>query len=821
MTIFLPTEIRENIAIINKVPWGFFRFKESPWDCLSVKEKLFKVSGLSGLFTSLVKPGYKFSIYKVRRKKDWEKELDKVKKAAPNETKVALEKTVNAWKQYIQVNDLDHEYETILAVQLSHKLNMIHYISDITGIPYEKIHPFSADVLNDRNFLQLKKECQSLINGYPLKPMTTEEVIEFYRNYNYQGMEKPPIDEELYYQYPWDTTDYTWLMPNPFEDEDKFIRIDGPQEARYIAFYAVALLPSKIVTPGFDFFTEIESLGIPVEAQLRCEIISSQSARQFVERKRRAARQNSQHMMEAGNESVDDYRTEESAEKMLLESKRAAKGLNKVQIFFSVSAHNPEELEEYCEVLKRYFEQKDVTAKRLIADQMEAYENWLPSSRWSVMGYQLRIFPNRSAAITLPGMTEICGDQTGLPKGIMQRNGRIFRYFLPTGNINDTASVLVIVGPTGSGKTHLAYDIIRDILLTIPARGIAMDPKDEKKGIAQNFPGYENIQEITVDGNEYPGVFDPFRVLRRDLERAKEKAIAIIQKVTNFYDVEHENIIVKAVDKVGFKAQSDPNYHPLMIDVVEELKQMGDRRAEDIAFKLERISRLSHGKLILGDPNAPGAKKLQMPQTGFIVIRIAGLNLPDKGQEAVDLDQRVSQAVNIGKNLLCYEFLMQGKETGIFSFLYSDECYHDFEMEETRKDYEHITRKGRSSFCGIIFATQNPSDIPRSILNNTSTYICLGTKQRQETELALRELGIDPKNEEMAEELERLGSLQSKENLESEDYSERKYSLGYVRDIYDRTGLVQFITPEDEVRTFLNTNPLSKSKNKKTEHEVV
>jgi hypothetical protein len=177
--------------------------------------------------------------------------------------------------------------------------------------------------------------------------------------------------------------------------------------------------------------------------------------------------------------------------------------------------------------------------------------------------------------------------------------------------------------------------------------------------------------------------------------------------------------------------------------------------------------------------------------------------------------------VNIGKNLLCYEFLMQGKETGIFSFLYSDECYHDFEMEETRKDYEHITRKGRSSFCGIIFATQNPSDIPRSILNNTSTYICLGTKQRQETELALRELGIDPKNEEMAEELERLGSLQSKENLESEDYSERKYSLGYVRDIYDRTGLVQFITPEDEVRTFLNTNPLSKSKNKKTEHEVV
>lgn len=829
MTIFLPTEIRENIAVINKIPWGFGKFSLSPWECLSNKEKLMKVEEIAGMFTTMLQPGQRMALYKVRRRKDWRRELETFSEKAPTETKQSVEKTIRAWINYIGTYELDQEYEFIIAIQLSHQKNLIHMTSDITGIPYEKLFPYARDLLNDKNLDRFKKEFHNRTQGHKIRPLTSQEVVEFYRDFNYQGMDKPPIDKEIYKKWPWDCADFTWLMPNPYEDEDRYIRIDGEREARYMAFYAVSLLPARIITPGFDLFEEIEGLGIPVSAQYRCEIVDSRMTRMFVDRKRRATKQNHHHNWEAGVESADDYETEASAERMLMESKRSRGISNTVQIFFSVTARDPEELEEYCVMLQDYFEQKSVTAKRVIADQMEMYENWLPTNRWSVMGYKLRVFPDRSAATTLPGMSEIVGDKTGLPKGFMHRNGRVFRFFLPTGNMNDTASVAVIVGPTGSGKTHLAYDIIRDILITIPARGIAMDPKDEKKGIAKHFPGYSNVQEITVDGNKYPGAFDPLRVLKRDLERAKEKAIAIIQKVTNFYDVEHENIIVKAVDQVGVKAQADPNYEPSMIGVVEELKKMGDQRAEDIAFKLERISRLSHGKLILGDPNVPGAKKLQMPKTGFIVIRIAGLNLPDKGQEAVDLDQRVSQAVNIGKNLLCYEFLMQGKEIGIFSFLYSDECYHDFEQPETRKDYEHIVRKGRSNFCGIIFATQNPSDIPRSILNNTGTYICLGTKQREETEIALRELKIDPKNEVLAEELERLGSLQSKENLETEEglIPKRDYSLGYVRDIYDRTGLVRFVTPEEEVRAFLNTNPVSRAmkmgtaQEKETEFEVV
>jgi hypothetical protein len=814
MTVFLPTEIRNNIVIINKVPWGFGRFRISPWECLSNKEKLMRVEEFSNLYSMLVKAGHQVVVYKVRKQRDWRKQFDEIVNQAPLETKESLQKTISAWQKYIEGYGLHEEYECIIAIQLDHQKNFIHFASDLTGIPYEKIFPYAADVLSDKTFDRLQNDFFNRVSGYKIEPLTAEEVVEFYRDFNYQGMPKPPIDETVYQKWPWDTADFTWLMPNPYEDEDKYIRIDGEREARYVAFYAVSLLPGKIITPGFDLFEGIESLGIPVNAQFRCQIVDPRMTRMFVDRKRKATKQNHQHNWEAGVESADDYETQSSAEKMLMESKRSRGISNTAQIFFSVAARDPEELDYYCSQLQDYFEQKGVTAKRVIADQMEMYENWLPSNRWSVMGYKLKLFPDRSAAITLPGASELVGDKWGLPKGIMHRNGRLFRLFLPAGNINNTASVAVIVGPTGSGKTHLAYDMIRDMLLTIPARGIAMDPKNEKKGIAKHFPGYDNVQEITVDGTEYPGVFDPLIILKRDIERAKEKAIAIIQKATNFYDVATENIIVRAVDEVGFKYQAAPSsYEPSMIKVIEELKAMENEKAADIAFKLERISRLSHGKLIFGDPNMPGAKKIQMPRTGFIVIRIAGLNLPDKGQEAVDLDQRVSQAVNIGKNLLCYEFLMQGKDTGIFSFLYSDECYHDFEMEETRKDYEHITRQGRSNYCGIIFATQNPSDIPRSILNNTGTYICLGTKQREETEIALRELKIDPKNEALAEELERLGSLQSKENLEHYDgmMVERSYSLGYVRDIYDRTGLVRFVTPEEEVRRFLNTNPVVKA----------
>ena len=159
-----------------------------------------------------------------------------------------------------------------------------------------------------------------------------------------------------------------------------------------------------------------------------------------------------------------------------------------------------------------------------------------------------------------------------------------------------------------------------------------------------------------------------------------------------------------------------------------------------------------------------------------------------------------------GISVLVEQFLIEGKQKGVFSFFVGDEAYFYLKSKAGSQQIERNFRLGRSKFCGNIICTQNPSDIPGSLLNHVGVYICLGTKEDEETRQAMKALQVDPENIDIFEDLKNLGQAQSLSAVR-EKIEDRQFSVGYVRDLAGRVGRVKFITPQKHVREFLKTRP--------------
>lgn len=803
MTIYLPTEIRENISVINRVPWGWGRLPLTHW-LSDMKNRFIKIQDAKDLFTHLQPTDHVCTLYMTRRKRDWRKELDELKSRALRKNQNSLEKTIEAWLQTLESSGTE-EYEFYLAVQLDTKMNLLAMTANLLDVEAERIWPFAGELLTDEKVQELSEKFLEWTGKFGIEPLAAHEIAEFYRDHNYLGMRKPPLEETLFSSGRWKTPDTTWLMPNPIEVHDKFVRIDGEWDTRYVSFVSVALFPQKILVPGFDLFYEVQTWGLPVEGMIRWKQRDPKMTRFFANRKYRAAKSNNEHIREIGQTLLADEETEAKAELFHREVTKSSTPMNVARIVFKVSASTPNELNSACEYLINQLENKGVIAERNRGDQDLLYDQWLPVNRWRVVGYKQELLPTRTAAIVMPGITDVCGDPDGLPMGRIVQNHRPFRLFLPYGALNDRASVMVINGPLGSGKTHLANQVAIYTAKMLPSRVIIEDPKAEKESgeIEAYFKEMDiDVRVIELSGSKYPGVLDPFGIVR-NLEKAKQKAISMIQQATSLYDAKSEDIITEAVDRVGARA-IEPGYKPSMGKVIEELLNDPSDKAKRIGRWLERAGRLQLGQLIFGDRSAPGAEAFELPETGVIFLKIAGLNLPGRGEDARDIEQRMSLAVNYGKNILIHEFLLEGKEKGVFSVFVNDESWKDFQNPYSGKETKTIARLGRSNFCGVIFCTQHPSDIPDEIWNLCSTYVCLGVEHRKEAYRAMQQLRIDPEEEDIADELESLGAKQSEE---SQRKKERTSSFGFVRDLFGRTAFVEFLTPEREMKDFLKSRP--------------
>lgn len=831
MALYLPSEIRENIAVINGIPWGFGRFQAFPYDGLSVEEKLYHIKQAYSFFKNVVKPDLTGCVWLVRKEQSWNEEFAKIRKTCPEENKSEIAQLEDAWIQTFEKEGVQSQYEFIFAIELP--------IDNPLRQKLAELNPFAADVfqrwirrftgvsLQGKSFEYLKHLFQKQTAPYSVEELTAEEIMDFYQKHNYRGLPRPNIKRGNIRR----PSSLHFLMPNPIEDCGKYVRIDGAQGSRYVTFLVAALYPEEILAPGFDLLYDIQGLGIPVEVQLWWKQKGYKDAKLFVERKKKTAISNRQHNSEISHYSLADEDVQAQAEVMEREINSTKDPLNEVRLVFCVTAETgEEELDHYVKFLEKYLEDKGITPHQSAADQSAYYDAWCPHARWTPMGFSFPMFPGRSAALAIPGATDQLGDEAGLPKGIITTNGSIFRLDFSYGARSDQTSNIVIVGQSGSGKTHLADDVVRDTLLTLPGRGIYMDVKDEHNHW-HKAPGLEGkVQYRVLDGYLNPGILDPFHLIQLvDTDELSEGIDAEEHRLSKAKEIAYDMILQTlgiSAEQQNFARQNDVleavdlacrSGRPSMAAVVEELKNSPREEAQEMGSYLERIQSLPLGALIFG--KVKEGEELQFPRTGLIILGIKNIKLPENNRQAMTISEKISEACMTGISVLVEQFLIEGKQKGVFSFFVGDEGYFYMKSRSGSHQIERNFRLGRSKFCGNIICTQNPSDIPYSLLNHVSTYICLGTKEDNETLEAMKALGVDLENRDVFEELKDLGTKQSLNALKQK-IKEREFSEGYVRDLAGRVGRVKFITPQIHVREFFKTRPDFVQQHEKTEKDV-
>jgi hypothetical protein len=811
--IHLPSEIRENIAVINGTPWGFGRFRTFSYDGLSTEEKLYRISQAYSFFKHAIKPGYTGCLWLVKREREWNQAFAKIKNRCPEENTEHISELQEAWLQTFEREGAQAQYEFIFAMELSSESFFRQKVASLLPVSsdsfQDRIASFTGVSLKGGKFEKFKSEFRERTVNFEIEELTADEVMSFYQRHNYRDMKKPDVRKGK------KPSSLHFLMPNPIEDCGRYIRIDGSDECRLVTFITAAIYPDEIEAPGFDLLYHLQALGIPVEAQLWWKQKGHKEARYFAERKKKLAKSSNEHNSEINHFSLFDQEIQVQAEQLEQEISSAQESLNEVRLVFAVQAESEEELNFYVKTLEDFLERKGITPHRSAADQGAYYDAWLPHTRWQPMGYDFPMLPLRTAALSLPGAIDEVGDPEGLPKGIVLSNQSVFFLDFSYGARIDQTSNIVISGQSGSGKTHLADNITLDTLLMTYSRGLYMDLKEEHDHW-DRAPGLKGkVQYKILDGHLNPGILDPFHLIQRvddeeigegidaemhRLSKAKEIALDMILNMlgTQNQDFKQRNKILEALDAACDKG------NPSMNSVIQILKESSHEEDREIGAYLERMQSLPLGALILGKPKE--YQSLEFPQTGLIILGIKNLRLPEDGRPAVTISEKLSEVCMTGISVLVEQFLIEGKQKGVFSFFVGDEAYFYLKSKAGSQQIERNFRLGRSKFCGNIICTQNPSDIPGSLLNHVGVYICLGTKEDEETRQAMKALQVDPENIDIFEDLKNLGQAQSLSAVR-EKIEDRQFSVGYVRDLAGRVGRVKFITPQKHVREFLKTRP--------------
>lgn len=762
----------------------------------------------------------------LRKNYDWADEFAKVIRSSPEKHRESLRKSSEAWIQKIYEEGGQSQYEYIVAGEIPRQLKgwgtFRHMLTRQTPIQLPDVFGGS---LSDRKFSHYLDIFGQKTAQYGIKPINEVDICRFYMQHNHRGLPMPDLNKFIK---PGKLKgDLAWLQPNrvtPITSKDgrfgPHVRLTSAHGVRYVSFMTVSLQPMSVAYPGTDLFHSIQGTGLPVEAFARILYKGPSDAKAFAEKQRKAAESNVHHSAQINQDSQHDYESVKSANAQESEAHSRNFGMNYVRIVFSMTATHPAELDDYCNAFMTWLSDvKGIKADRFAGDQGEYYDCWMPAPHWSAVGYQHEMFPDRTAAYLTPGAADALGDDTGMPVGFLESNGSVVRIDFPRGAEINQGSNMIIVGPTGSGKTHLASEIIEKTKLTTPSRGLIADQKNEHRKWAEEKFGLSENQYYSIDGYMNPGVFDPFHLIQRvddeylsaeyhveeyKIRRQETLAYQLIETIQGISDTDPmrfkwENAVKQAIRRTIDQGDAS------MAGALEQLLQVEEPEIQDFAQSLEGKSHSPKGQLIFGRPQ-PG-KEIRFPEEGIIVLGVnAKLDLPRKGQKAVNDEQRMSLAVLAGFNTLTEQFLLEGKEMGVFSWLFQDDAknFNNNEMMEEISD--HIFRLGRSKFCGVIMATQNPSDPPRELLQQTSIYICMGARTEEEADIAMKDLGMDLSNDEIRLQLRELGREQAEEGQDPEELQDRTFSRGYLRDLSGRAGLVRFVTPEKERREFLKTS---------------
>ena len=791
----MPTRIEGNLAWIGQRPWAFYKLVPYSYEPLSDAEKEAQFVQAERFFRHIQEADYHVYMWVVRRRFDWQKYLHDLAESAEPRFREAAHEVTGYWARTIYGSHALPDYDTIIALELPLPIaRKYRFLTQTFGIPTRWVEQMmglggksifreerEGARIRERN---LSNRINDLVPAVPLEPA---EIADFYRHHFWRGFNMKGLPEKLRRVWPKGEQDYTWLSEGLVIDRLRHVELVQGEEKRYVAFVSMASVPDELMIPGHELFYRMIAQRFPVESMIRWKHIAPKQAMRIVQRKKLDVKDAAGHVAEVDDVPLSVLEKQEAATALELHMQHTRPPLLESRVTFCVEAESEEELNDYTETIIDILDDFGFVGARPTGEQVQLFEGWLPSSQWTGYGYRLQLLPQVAGAITMPGASSILGDPNGIPVGFSGR-GSVVKLDLARGpQMNKSASV-VVTGTLGSGKSFTLNTLLYYAALIWGARIFIVDPKGERSHWPGSLPGLEDqIRLLVLDGRKNPGALDPFRLMD-DKGSAAEIAVSILSQLLQTKNREEELILLEAAK------QTRQSKNPSMAELLRVIQELPDDKS--VGKWLQQVADLPLGQLIFGEWKSDQSP---LPDSGMVILQLANLTLPQDGKKAENLRERASVAVMTATAILAESFILHGK--GGFRLAALDEAWTWLRSAEGKALADRLERAGRSSNAGIWISTQNPSDVSHDLLNNVSSYICLGTNSDKETELAISALGLQP-----TDELRKM--LQVRVSMgQDEDGRERTSGRGFLRDLDGRAGYLEFYTPHPLLRQIFNTTP--------------
>lgn len=567
---------------------------------------------------------------------------------------------------------------------------------------------------------------------------------------------------------------------------------DLEEEGRksFQAFFSVIDVPEEISTLGEEWLYALEDLSFPAEVSIHFQVQTPFEAAGGLQRNRKVLKDQRREYKEASEETPITLEWAGKRGRMLENKLQKGMPLLWASVWLNVSASSRKELEERSAQLLQLYATKQIRIVRSPADQVMAFQLFLPGS---TMDKQNRIpmDPKFLSAGMLHGSREI-GDPDGDYIGrTLHRIPVLLDLKRPMSKELNRSGAIVIVGTLGSGKSVLKKTLFYH---GYNQGGIvfSIDPKDEDGSFALIPDIREHMVRLNFSA-ESTTKFNPFR-----MSISKERAHGIVLDFLSLLlegtkSDERSDAIMDAVERTFEQEQRD--LHMFM----KELERISaDSPAETIRVEARRCvnrllsySRSPFGKFIFA---RDGEENAQLSGARFIVITLAGLPLPKKRSErlysALTPNERFGLGIMylvaaLGREVMFYSPHDQLKIFGI------DESWILRAFPEGALLIDEIIRMGRSFAVVPILATQNPGDVAdEETRNNLGSVFCFRTEDPRAIADNLTLLGLDPDDEDM---------IQAFRELKAGDC--------YMKDITGRIGRVHIEPTPDDLLTVFNTTP--------------
>ncbi len=276
-------------------------------------------------------------------------------------------------------------------------------------------------------------------------------------------------------------------------------------------------------------------------------------------------------------------------------------------------------------------------------------------------------------------------------------------------------SHIAIVGITGSGKSYLVKTFLTRAALIWNSNAIILDWTGEYNKWVRQAGG-----TVISLGKESLNLLDLAGLTVAERSKQIMSAFEIMLDLNNFpqerYDIE------EALDEVYEKKRN-----PTLVDLVNVLEQ----------DKKKRAARLLRRFLVEGSDFFARESSLEMGK------------LSNSGLVCIDLHSLPTEEMRSLTGLTILQFLKErmrretlSEEKGIRLFVVVDEAWKI--AGDDRSDVITIVREGRKYNFSLIVASQNPTDMHKTIISNVGTMFILRLVLREYKDYVRNSLGYSP-----------------------------------------------------------------------------